>query len=359
MNYKVDYKGLEAYTNRLSQRLVSDYFAREPYITGKEILNFTPIAQINFFIFRNLFTSWIEETNKFRSPFFDFENTEVQKALNEFMNQLSHHIKIKEKYFEPLLYNAIYDTLELVLNPLHFLKTIYIAREKEKYVDIDKLKKSCKYLKINDFLIVELLEYFKDGRYTREEVEERLIQIFKKNEDKLYSPYGFINEISRLESAVTSDFIIEENQGPFGHKISKESVPDTVVKNNNTPVVKEKSEKEEVDFEEKTFNRSFAEDIPTSNLNDRFKEEPKETIADELKKTSTQTTISLNQKFKFINNLFDGDKDAYELMILSLDDYKDYEELSDFLIINYAGQYNWDKKEDEVGEFFDILARRF
>ncbi len=358
MNYQVDYKGIEAYTNRLSQRLVADYFGREPYITGKEILKFTPIDQINFFIFRNLFTSWIEETNKFRSPFFDFENVEVQKALNEFMNQLSHHIKIKEKHFEPLLYNAIYDTLELVLNPLQFLKSIFIAKEKDKFVDIDQLRKASKYLKLNNFLIVELLSYFKKGRYSREEVEERLVQLFTSSQDKLYPPHEFITDISRLEPAIVEDFIIEETEGPFGHKISKETPNIHSINHNNTAPINSKNSNRE-EYNVSNFNDSFSEDTTTSTFNDRFKTETKETLADELKKTSQQTGISLNQKIKFINELFDGEKEVYEEILRQVEQYTDYEELSEYLIVNYAGQYQWDTKEAEVAEFFDILARRF
>ena len=121
MEFKLNEQGIETYVSSLTNKLMRDFFSTANFVRGNDILKFTPYQQINFFILKNLFSDWKAEMTRLKSPYFDYDHEDVQLALNELMNKLSHHIKISQEDFEGLLYNSIYDTIELVCNPKNFI----------------------------------------------------------------------------------------------------------------------------------------------------------------------------------------------------------------------------------------------
>jgi hypothetical protein len=74
---------------------------------------------------------------------------------------------------------------------------------------------------------------------------------------------------------------------------------------------------------------------------------------------SINKSISLNQKFRFINQLFNGNTMSYNSAMDELDKTEDYSQALDLVSYRYAAQYLWDMSSDEVGELVDILKRRF
>lgn len=74
---------------------------------------------------------------------------------------------------------------------------------------------------------------------------------------------------------------------------------------------------------------------------------------------SVGRSISLNQKFRFINQLFSGNTAAYNQAVAELDTLNNYGQALDLIQYRYASQYSWDMNSDEVNELIDILKRRF
>ncbi len=70
-------------------------------------------------------------------------------------------------------------------------------------------------------------------------------------------------------------------------------------------------------------------------------------------------SISLNQKFRFINQLFSGSSTSYAQAIDELDQMENYGQALDLISYRYASQYLWDMSSDEVSELVEILKRRF
>ncbi|WP_019990699.1 hypothetical protein [Rudanella lutea] len=70
-------------------------------------------------------------------------------------------------------------------------------------------------------------------------------------------------------------------------------------------------------------------------------------------------SISLNQKFRFINQLFSGSSTSYAQAIEELDQMENYGQALDLISYRYASQYLWDMSSDEVSELVEILKRRF
>lgn len=100
-------------------------------------------------------------------------------------------------------------------------------------------------------------------------------------------------------------------------------------------------------------------------LNDTLREaaaaEPV-TVAETFTRTpieSVARSISLNQKFRFINQLFNGNSSAYNQAIEEIDTLDNYGQALDLISYRYASQYVWDMNSDEVSELVEILKRRF
>jgi hypothetical protein len=74
---------------------------------------------------------------------------------------------------------------------------------------------------------------------------------------------------------------------------------------------------------------------------------------------SISRSISLNQKFRFINQLFNGNSSAYNQAIEEIDTLNNYGQALDLISYRYASQYLWDMSSDEVSELVEILKRRF
>ncbi len=49
-----------------------------------EIIHLTPVQQVNYFVLKELFQRWKSEINQLKSPYFDYDNDEVQASLKAF-----------------------------------------------------------------------------------------------------------------------------------------------------------------------------------------------------------------------------------------------------------------------------------
>jgi hypothetical protein len=67
------------------------------------------------------------------------------------------------------------------------------------------------------------------------------------------------------------------------------------------------------------------------------------------------TSLGLNDRFKLINELFNGDKDSYQQTIDILDGANNFNEA--FSYINTS--YDWDMEDDSVQMLLDLVRRKF
>lgn len=102
------------------------------------------------------------------------------------------------------------------------------------------------------------------------------------------------------------------------------------------------------------------------SLNDTLREaantDAVPTVAQALRHSPVETvarSISLNQKFRFISQLFNGNTGAYNQAIEEIDSLDNYGQALDLISYRYASQYLWDMSSDEVSELVEILKRRF
>ena len=123
--------------------------------------------------------------------------------------------------------------------------------------------------------------------------------------------------------------------------------------------------------ESKTVNRpdQGKEDMPEI-LADRF-HNTKTSMHDNLAKKQSQNDLSskmqskpiqdlnkaigLNDRFLFIRELFNGNKDAYYEAIQIINEMPNYEEAEQYI----RERFNWDDEQLEVMRFMDLVRRRF
>jgi hypothetical protein len=111
---------------------------------------------------------------------------------------------------------------------------------------------------------------------------------------------------------------------------------------------------------ENSLNSKFKAE--TATLNDRLAGKPAPTLADnqmDRKIESLKDSISINQRFGFINELFNGENLQYYNVIKTLDEFKDADSAKDYVLKDLSSRYDWSKKEEHVNKLLRLIERKF
>lgn len=316
MKNNVNISAIELYARKVLKPFLDKYFVAES-ISGNKIISFCPIDQVNFFVIQQLLSKWKEEVSKLQSPYFDFENQEVQDALKVFMDQLSKHILVSKENFSPLLFQAINDTIYFVVAPVSFLGHQILDATKV-YSDED-LKSLFKYVKLHSEIKNFVVSNSWNGK-TGAQIIEKL-------------------------EAQFSDFTIEEKVLEIFNEILPTSASDFRYKDSVTENTK-------------TENPEKA----PKETNDVFKIEAKPTILDQHLKNKVidlRSAMSLNQRIMFLKELFKNDNSAFEGAMSLADASQSYEKCVNTLIDSYSQRFGWEIDSEEVNQLFDLIGRKF
>ncbi|MBC8155608.1 MAG: hypothetical protein H7Z72_22195 [Bacteroidetes bacterium] len=445
MSNKFNATALNEYTRSYARRVASDFYQHNTVISGKQILNLTPIGQINLFVVNSLFEKWKTDAEKFRSPYFDFTHPDVEEALRSFMNVVSQHIAVRREHLEPIVADAVRRTLSLLFDPRgyfdellrelpEFTLTSSTARQLTRFTQIHKIipvtieqrMKGKSFIYANQALIYldevfaqhshELDRYDKYvpmfgatipldlSALLRAHVPDTLLngptrsffddtldhpdsqpksipailsinqpvdaEMVTERPDAGYSApepmAGYSNGSSRNEAAVGGvHFLTDHDAGP--EPLAPTAQPDQLSINVGVELADEphepdlspswsavgRPEPETLNDRLREVTTSVAEHVSApvaTSVAEAFHQAPIESIG---------KSISLNQKFRFINQLFNGNSTAYSQAVQELDTMSNYGQALDLISYRYASQYLWDMSSDEVSELVEILKRRF
>lgn len=350
MDNKLNHASIDAYSASYAKKIAQHYFLNEEVIKGKQILSLCNIKQTNLFIIKNLFQKWKKETEKLQSPYFDYDEPEVVTALNNFMNVLSQNIAIKRNNFEPLLKKAVQETILLIFSPYDYY-SLEINNPEKTRVSLADLEEIRNYIKINPHLLQSLIARFKDDAI-----------------DEVFNDEGFsiLNEINEENKDMPEDY------NPYLEKFSQ-TIPLAL----NSIYMESTQENEDEDYAllqpkfhvkeqkeppKKQIHENFFSKFETVNDKLTTQAAPKFTIADiHLKKKidSIKQNISINQKFMFIKELFQGNAGDFNKALEALEALSSYDVALRFLNDKYARQYKWDMESEEVLEFLDVVSKKF
>lgn len=369
MEDKYNQLHLEQYSKQLANLLCDRHFATHDSLNGPQLIGFAPIKQVNLFVIKELLLKWHQEMANLRSPYFDYENEEVKEALLNFMNVISRKILMKRNAFEPLLQKAISDTFKVVLSPATTFEEKFLRIQEE--ITLPKLQENLKYIDIDKQLFAGFIETLSPGNRDREYILSRFRLYVNANQSSrtplaaLVAQFNSLlaiseNEVLGQQAATAATFSAPAPSPvptPAAPIAEKEVVaPIHNAQREATAPVSKPVYSQDDDAEEE----SAANVRPT--LNDNFRKAAPTSLADahsNRKIDSLKNSISINQRFSFINELFEGDNMTYYHTVKQLDEYSDAESAKRYFMQEVAVKYDWTKKQEHVSKLLRLIERKF
>ncbi|MEQ9099135.1 MAG: hypothetical protein RIF36_27680 [Imperialibacter sp.] len=428
---KLNHEAIEAFAELFTKRACDSFFEGTDTISGKEIVDLTPVKQVNYFVLKILFRKWQKETLRLQSPYFNYKNEDVRKALLSFMNALSQQIKVNRVNFEPLLQQATREAILLIVSPYDFFREELTGHESGKLND-KYLKNSSKYIKVNqeifesyvalfgekaegdlshDDAVVLLDELFAAGDLSienRQEYEERFSEVAQvdfstfveeedsSEEDDDDNDDDFDENPEEEESETSEDedddsSMTVEDRGPA--ETAEEDEDDELIRFVDEEEGEEEDEKPSYDALEEVQETQAEEEVKGKGsfeflgdeesdddaepdaaplnkqfssektpLHEQLKAEQRPSLAEvhqSQKIDSIAGSITVNQRYMFVNELFDGDSDVFLAAMKKVEGCDSFDDAVELLIQTYSKKLEWDMNAPEVKELLKIVFKKF
>lgn len=391
MNDKYSLAKCAQYGRRLAARLCDQYFGAESAaaLDGPALLKFTPVRQLNLLVMRQLLGQWQAETARLRSPYFDFEAAPVQAGLGQFMNVLSRHLHLRRPAFEPLLAQAAADTLALIADPTGSFQRLLLGdaqaptlthlRDNLRYIDIDKtfFQGFVDSLPANGNLSRDFLthrfELYHVANYKAHQPLQRLVEELSTMLPLTTADLLEDGPVSALAPAAASPepAIIAPKPNPAVAPIIA-TAPSVASPPSGAPVPKPVSQP----AIEPTAQPLPSADVPNVPLHEKLKagQPAAPHLAETLRATvapaslaeragpkveTLREAISINQRFSFINELFEGENMEYHAAIQHLDSLPVADQARAFITGDLSQRYDWTRKEEHVNKLLKLIERKF
>lgn len=325
MDEKISLKSVDQYAINYANQLADSFFSKQEKISGPEILSLCEVKQVNLFVISDLLSVWQQESQKLKSPYFDYEAKPVLDIINQFQNTLSNHILIGKADFLPMLKRAVSKTLYLILAPYDFYADTLEGKGYES-LQTQALKNKVKYIKVNQAPLEKLLAHLQEKKIDTLTGKEAFALLDHILEEVNFTPEDFESHISLFNKILPVD--IESFYG-IQPKTATESK--SKVETQTKPLV----------AVEPIESKATA------------------TLADNLAKQKTvklKESLTINQKFMFTKILFHGDFEIFSEAIDKLDRLDNLTQAMKFIEDGYP---DWDIESEEYEEFIEILQNRF
>lgn len=342
MESKLNLIAIQDYSEDLTGIFLNELKGQKSHFSGKDILSLNEVKQVNLFILKEIFFSWKAQNIQMRSPYFDFDNKEVSASLEDFMNLLSRHIKVPFELMHGLYSLAIRDTILFYLVPDYFL-VHFINELNDEMLNRETLNQYKTYLDLNRKMYENFLA----------KIDTEKIDI--SNKEKLGE---LIHSISfDAEEKEIFDYFSSKKNLDIELFLKIEETEESEVK----PKAESFKEGKSYQFDnEQIVNEKYKSE--SGILNDKLKGEKSSSLLDNMQKqkiNNISKSISLNQRFVFIKELFGGNLDNYDKALNTLDSFNSWEEANQFIEEELAPEYNWDISKESVAEFNEIIERKY
>lgn len=381
MPNKLNNTAIRQYAERFAQSICDDYFSKQNAVEGKQLTSVSPIKQVNMLVIKLFFQKWQGETKKIKSPFFNYESQEVSEALETMMNTLSRHIFVERVYFQPLLVEAVSDTLMLLLSPFLFYKKEFASYGQ--VTDLtDDWQPITRYIKTHKVLlgkITQRLEQRTDDGTLRTEKAIRLVSNIIEENLEYDDPKPVLRLFHKIYPLRLPDLVSPNNTPPHEQEaVSQQEVENhsqtettqTAPQSQTTESTQQSNQNESNIVEEDltfdsaptgTSHEEIEDFSMTKSFVEQEEEKPEPVISSEPLKEyeSMKTLIPLTKKFAFVKELFQDSNEMFEEAITGIDKAANYEEAMQFVRNHYYRVYEWDIQKDEVQEFFGLVEKKF
>ena len=370
MTAQINGNYLEKYAISYAELVCDQFFSNRQFITGQEIIQLTPSTQVNFFIIKRLFELWQEELAKLKSsPYFDYRDIAVHEALTQFMNVLSRRIKVERIHLAGILQDAVQDAIQVATDPLNFFQN-ELAKAPAGKIN-EYLKENKKYFKWNEMLVIGLIDKAGIG-LDFESYQQAILSNFQSLKASLDSPKELLASLSD-----TLVFDLEEYWGKSTGQIqeTEESKILEFEQEEESPQFEAEEEvKEEEEFliqlpEEEVLTpqpekrepiasaSATGKGLDAAHLQALFASETYKGMKGILGELAE--SLSLNQRFMFTKELFDGNADLLRHALKSVDELATFEEAVGLINARFVIELGWDIESEEVREFMQQVYRKF
>ncbi|OGX89491.1 hypothetical protein [Hymenobacter coccineus] len=376
MNDKYSPAKCAQYGRRLAARLCDQHFGAQPTATldGPALLSFTPVRQLNLLVLRQLLTQWQAEAARLRSPYFDFDAAPVQASLAQLMNTLSRHIRLDRAALEPLLAQAIAGALGLATAPATAAQHLLFSgpepiasaslRDNLRYIDLDK----------------ELYQGFVDNLpattegFSAEFLSHRFELYHAANYRAHDAVQRFVETLSTLLPLTTADLLedgpvatlpaaaiamakpvnpsLTASEAPAAPPMAAPPITRPPVQSVTLPL-----EPNVPLYEKLKASQGDAQPLAETLRAHAAPARPAEHTAPKVE--TLRAAISINQRFSFINELFNGENMEYHAAVQHLDALATAEQARAYLMDELAQRYDWTRKEEHVGKLLKLIERKF
>ena len=316
---------VKSYCASYTNNILDTAFKESPFLTGNDLKKLCSPEQINYNLLKAIFLQWEAEVTRMQNPYFDHDAPSVKHALRTYMQVLSRHIKLDKGSLRPLLQEAVEETIYQIFSPSYFFEHFLWPRELGP-VTSDELNKLKRFIKINQGFLSEIIA-----------------QLQKEHTSEIeYSKF-----LSKLKSLCFEWDSKWESTEAYALSFSKVVALNLKSLHGKQPV---KSAEQPA-----SINQKFAKEI--RSLNDSLQTDQK-TLADKLNEEAEQVanireSLNINQKFRLINEVYDGDAEAFNSTIDQIDNCDSYQQALTKI------DQNWDMENEAVKEFMSLLGRRF
>ena len=357
----------EQYGRRLAARLCDQHFSSSPDTTlnGPAVLSFTPIRQVNLLVVQQLLQQWQAEISRLRSPYFDFEAPAVQAALTQFQNTLSRYIRLSRSIFEPLLAQAVADSLYLVADPASAFVKIWLIQASS--CTTEQLRDSLRYLDVNKefFTVFFASPPLRESR-TADEIAEQLRDYQQANYrphqamQLLVSAFSAILPLTEADLREDGPTSMVSSAGTTAPSYAKPALGERVSASPSPVPAFDATPASEAPLHEKLKASHEAATSPLATTLRAAQSQPTPLAERSAPKVETlREAISINQRFSFINELFNGENMEYHAAVQHLDSLIDPEQARQYVTQNLAQRYDWSRKEEHVAKLLKLVERKF
>ncbi|MGY6560136.1 MAG: hypothetical protein ACXIT9_12730 [Nitritalea sp.] len=364
----MEHSYLEGYATRFAKTVSDRFFVQKKYITGPDIVTFSPSSQVNFFILKSLFEQWEEELEQLKdNPYFDYRNNQVDQALKEFVNVLSRAIKVDREHFEPLVRKAVMLTLFLAADPLRFYLSELSELEDEEVNPF--LRKNLKYFKWHQELIAGVVDRAAIPQ-TREAISAAIRANYERLQEELTPLDSLVVALDQVEpidvEALQREFFMAEGQSSSEAEHQETSSPapaDSEPEVEKVVSTVEALQEESVAGEAETPAaslplRSYLDPIDPAQAWEACGQQLSGVVKP-ISPGGLSASIGVNQRYMFVGSLFKGDGQALNAALHALDRQEEWVDAVCMLNRDYIPLYDWPIPSDEVDEFMLLLFRRF
>ncbi|HPS46477.1 MAG TPA: hypothetical protein PKZ21_04830 [Bacteroidales bacterium] len=236
--------------------------------------------------------------------------------------------------------------------------------------------------------IIDLLEIIVEQaeiiNHYKHEIPQIELDILMENIRELYDNYKKLDKINKpvpqssepLNNPVNIPPSIQETTAKETYipEIKLAEIPE-IIEEEEKIVTKEKLNEVEIEQAEKKIKpkKTNIDLFSSATVSDKFKDHPT-SLNDKLSGTKAnksifekhqknaikdlKTAIGINEKFKFINELFEGNLQKYNDTITTLNNLTNSNEAQQYLA-NFQVEFSWNNKHESYIEFVELITRRY